>query len=68
MGDYICVNMRAQVEAYADTAWVGGGVCVKDMGDPCGVGEAEGDRSGRVVEMGCSGEFFGFWGGCEGAI
>lgn len=68
MCDDICMDMRAQVEAYADTARVGGWVCVRDLGDASGVGEADGDRSGRVVEMGCSGEFFGFRGGCEGAI
>ena len=68
MCDNVCVDVRAQVEAYADTARVGGGVCVGDLGDPRGVGEAEGDGRGRVIEMGCGGELFGFWGGCEDAI
>lgn len=68
MCDNVGVDMRGQVEAYADTAWVGGGVCVWDLGDPRGVGEAEGDWSGRVIEMRCGGELFGFGSGCEDAI
>lgn len=37
-------------------------------GESGGIGEAESDGSGRAVEVGCGGEFFGYGEGCEGAI
>ena len=68
MRDYICVDVRGQVETDANAARVSGGVGVGDQGQSGGVGEAEGDWCGRVVEMGCGGEFFGFGGGREGTV
>ena len=68
MGDYICVDVGAEVESDAETARVGGGVRVGDLGETGRVGEADSYWCGGIVEVGCGGEFFGFWGGCEGAI
>ena len=68
MCDYICVDARAYVESDAEAAGVGGGICVGDLGDAGRARKAERDWGGRVIEMGCGGEFFGFRAGREGAI
>ena len=67
MCDYVGVDMLAEVESDTDAAWVSVGACVGDLRDAGRIREADGDRGGRTAEVGCGGEFFGFWGGCEGA-
>lgn len=70
MCDYVGVFALAvdggQVEADCDAARVGVGVCVWDVGDSGGVGEADCYWGGRGGEVGRFGELAGLWAWGEG--
>lgn len=68
MGDYVGVDVGAEVESDAKASWIRVGACVGDLRYSGGVGEAECYWGGGAVEVGGSGEFFSSRGGGEGAV
>ncbi len=68
MGDYVGVDVWAEVESDAEASWIRVRACVRDLRDSGGVGEAKGYWGGGAVEVGGGGDFFGFGGGGEGAV
>ena len=47
----IRVDMFAEIETDSDAAGTGVGICVWDVGETGGVGEADGQGCGGLVEM-----------------
>jgi hypothetical protein len=60
VGDYVSVLVIAQNEADGNTARIGVSIGVRDVGDPGGVGEADPDGCGGLVEVRGCGELGGF--------
>ena len=65
MCDYIGVFTVSELEAESETTWCGIGICVGDVGDAGGVGEARPDWGAGPSEVRCFGERCSLWGRCE---